>query len=63
MQIEVKRLTAMISDLVALSQVQGDAPLRNSAPVEVASLIKDAVDTTKISAEQKEPRQLLRIRP
>ena len=53
MQIEVKRLTAMISDLVALSQVQGDAPLRNSAPVEVASLIKDAVDTTKISAEQK----------
>ena len=36
MQIEVKRLTAMISDLVALSQVQGDAPLRNSAPVEVS---------------------------
>jgi two-component system, OmpR family, sensor histidine kinase SenX3 len=53
MQIEVKRLTAMISDLVALSQVQGDAPLRNSAPVEVASIIHEAVDATKISAEQK----------
>ncbi len=53
MQIEVKRLTAMISDLVALSQVQGDSPLQNSAPVEVASLIKEAVDATKISAEQK----------
>ncbi|MEJ6493315.1 MAG: ATP-binding protein [Actinomycetes bacterium] len=53
MQIEVKRLTAMISDLVALSQVQGDAPLRNSVPVEVASIIHEAVDATKISAEQK----------
>jgi two-component system sensor histidine kinase SenX3 len=53
MQIEVKRLTAMISDLVALSQVQGDAPLRNSAPVNVADIISEAVDTTKIAAEQK----------
>jgi two-component system, OmpR family, sensor histidine kinase SenX3 len=53
MQIEVKRLTAMISDLVALSQVQGDAPLRNSAPVNVADIINEAVDTTKIAAEQK----------
>lgn len=53
MQIEVKRLTAMISDLVALSQVQGDAPLRNSAPVNVAEIIGEAVDATKIAAEQK----------
>ncbi len=53
MQIEVKRLTAMISDLVALSQVQGDAPLRNSAPVNVADVIREAVDATKIAAEQK----------
>ena len=53
MQIEVKRLTAMISDLVALSQVQGDAPLRNSAPVDVANIIGEAVDATKIAAEQK----------
>jgi two-component system sensor histidine kinase SenX3 len=43
----------MISDLVALSQVQGDAPLRNSAPVEVSIIINEAVDSTKISAEQK----------
>jgi two-component system sensor histidine kinase SenX3 len=52
MQIEVKRLTAMISDLVALSQVQGDLALRNSAPVEVQSIIAEAVDATKIAAEQ-----------
>ena len=53
MQIEVKRLTAMISDLVALSQVQGDAPLRNAVPVNVANIVSEAVDTTKIAAEQK----------
>lgn len=53
MQVEVKRLTAMISDLVALSQVQGDAPLRNSVPVNVADIINEAVDATKIAAEQK----------
>lgn len=52
MQIEVKRLTAMISDLVALSQVQGDSALRNSAPVQVQNIIAEAVDATKISAEK-----------
>ena len=54
MQIEVQRLTAMIADLVALSQVQGDAPLRNSVPVDVQSIISEAVDSTKIAAEQKQ---------
>jgi two-component system sensor histidine kinase SenX3 len=53
MQIEVKRLTAMIADLVALSQVQGDAPLRNSAAVDVTTIIAEAVDATKIAADQK----------
>ena len=53
MQIEVKRLTAMITDLVALSQVQGDTPLRNSSPVRVADIIRESVDATKIAAEQK----------
>ena len=52
MQIEVKRLTAMISDLVALSQVQGDLALRNSTPVEVQNIITESVDATKILAEQ-----------
>jgi two-component system sensor histidine kinase SenX3 len=52
MQIEVKRLTAMIADLVALSQVQGDSALRNSAPVQIQSIIAEAVDATKIAAEQ-----------
>jgi len=52
MQIEVKRLTAMIADLVALSQVQGDLALRNSTPVDVQNIIAESVDATKIVAEQ-----------
>ncbi len=52
MQQEVKRLSEMISDLVELSQVQGEAPLRNSEPVSVAQIIAAAQDDTKVLAEQ-----------
>ena len=53
MQIEVRRLTAMISDLVELSRVQGDAPLQHSKPVLVEAIINEAVDGMKIPAEEK----------
>lgn len=54
MQIEVRRLTAMLSDLVELSRVQDDAPLQNSKPVLVDSMIAEAVDGTQITAEQRQ---------
>lgn len=54
MQIEVRRLTAMLSDLVELSRVQDDAPLQNSKPVLVDSIIAEAVDGTQITAEQRQ---------
>ena len=53
MQTEVKRLTELISDLVALSQVQGDQPMRNFAPVNVESIIIESVDTTKLLAQER----------
>lgn len=53
MQIEVRRLTAMLSDLVELSKVQDDAPLQHSKPVAVESIIAEAVDGTHITAEQR----------
>ena len=53
MQVEVRRLTAMISDLVELSRVQGDAPLQHSKPVLVEAIINEAVDGMKIPAEEK----------
>lgn len=54
MQIEVRRLTAMLSDLVELSRVQDDAPLQNSKPILVDAIIAEAVDGTKITAEQRQ---------
>ena len=53
MQLEVRRLTDLIADLVELSRVQGDAPLRNSKPVPVQDIVAEAVDAMKISAEKK----------
>jgi two-component system sensor histidine kinase SenX3 len=53
MQIEVRRLTAMLSDLVELSRVQDDAPLQNSKPVLVDMIIAEAVDGMHITAEQR----------
>ncbi|MEY4311819.1 MAG: hypothetical protein RLZZ571_589 [Actinomycetota bacterium] len=52
MQTEVKRLTELIADLVSLSQVQGDQPMRNFAPVNVESIIIESVDTTKLLAQE-----------
>lgn len=52
MQQEVKRLTNLISDLVSLSQVQSEHPMRNMTPVHVESIISEAVDTTKILAQE-----------
>lgn len=53
MQIEVRRLTAMLSDLVELSRVQDEGPLHNSKPALVESIIAEAVDGMQITAEQK----------
>ena len=53
MQLEARRLTDLIADLVELSRVQGDAPLRNSKPVQVQDIINEAVDSMKISAEKR----------
>ena len=53
MQLEVKRLTEMISDLVELSEVQGDMPMRNFEPVNMVLVINEAADTAKLLAAEK----------
>lgn len=52
MQLEVRRLSEMISDLVELSQVQGETPLRHSEPVTISQIIAAAQDDTKVLAEK-----------
>ena len=53
MQLEVKRLTELITDLVELSEVQGDKLMRNFEPVNLVSVINEAVDTAKLFATEK----------
>jgi two-component system sensor histidine kinase SenX3 len=54
MQLEVQRLTELISDLVELSEVQGDRPMHNFVPVSISSVIQEAADIAKLMAvEQK----------
>lgn len=53
MQLETRRLSEMVSDLVELSRVQGDAPLRNAGEVDVDHLISEAIDITKVQATEK----------
>lgn len=52
MQLEVKRLTELISDLVELSEVQGDRPMRNFVPVSIPVVINEAADTAKLMAQE-----------
>lgn len=50
MQLEVKRLTELITDLVELSEVQGDKLMRNFEPVNLVSVINESVDVAKLFA-------------
>lgn len=53
MQVEVRRLNEMVSDLVELSRVQGEAHTRASGPVAVADFVAEAVDAMRVSAGQR----------
>ena len=53
MQIESRRLTNLMNDLVDLSRLQG-AEVAGSEPVEVDRLVAEAVDATKMSAGARE---------
>lgn len=53
MQVEARRLSELVSDLVELSRVQGEALTRASAPVVVADFVAEAVDAMRVSAQQR----------
>jgi two-component system, OmpR family, sensor histidine kinase SenX3 len=53
MQVESRRLTNLMNDLVDLSRLQG-AEVAGSEPVEVDRLVAEAVDATKMSAGARE---------
>ncbi|MEO8329737.1 MAG: ATP-binding protein [Candidatus Nanopelagicales bacterium] len=51
MQHESSRLTMMVQDIIALSHLQSNDPLRGARVVNVDDVIADAVDTTHLEAE------------
>lgn len=53
MQMEVKRLTDLITDLVELSEVQGDKLMRKFVPVNLVNVINEAIDVTRLFATEK----------
>jgi len=56
MQHESNRLTMMVQDLIALSRLQSNDPLRGARVVNVDDVISEAVDTTHLEAEARQIR-------
>jgi two-component system sensor histidine kinase SenX3 len=54
MQVESHRLSNLITDLVDLSRLQSNDPLKHSELVEVDRLVAEAVDATKLIATARE---------
>jgi two-component system sensor histidine kinase SenX3 len=56
MQHESNRLTLMVQDLIALSRLQSNDPLRQARVVNVDDAVAEAVDATHLEAEAREIR-------
>jgi two-component system sensor histidine kinase SenX3 len=53
MQTEAARLTAVIQDLITLSRIQGAEPIAEPAPVDLGSVVEEAIDTVRMPADAK----------
>ncbi len=53
MQTEASRLTAVIQDLITLSRIQGAEPIAEPAPVDLGSVVEEAIDTVRMPADAK----------
>ncbi|WP_017585762.1 sensor histidine kinase [Nocardiopsis ganjiahuensis] len=53
MQTEASRLTAVIQDLITLSRIQGAEPIAEPAPVDLESVVEEAIDTVRMPADAK----------
>ena len=56
MQHESNRLTMMVQDLISLSRLQNNDPLRGASIVNVDDVVAEAVDTTHLEAEARQIR-------
>ncbi len=51
MEAEAGRLSALVGDLIDLSRLQGEDPLKDAEPVPVDAVIAEAVDTARLLAQ------------
>ena len=51
MQTEAKRLTELVQEIINLSRLQDDDPLKNGKNFEISEVIADAIDQSRLSAE------------
>jgi two-component system sensor histidine kinase SenX3 len=51
MEAEAGRLSALVGDLIDLSRLQGEDPLKDAEPVSVDAVIAEAVDTARLLAQ------------
>lgn len=51
MQAEAKRLSDLVQEIIDLSRLQDDDPLRNAKVLNLSELIADAIDTSRLAAD------------
>ena len=51
MQMEAKRLSDLVQEITDLSRLQDDDPLKNAKVLNLADLISEAIDTSRMAAE------------
>jgi two-component system sensor histidine kinase SenX3 len=53
MQSEAKRLSDLVQEIINLSRLQDDDPLKNGKPVDISEVIVEAVDQSRLNAEKR----------
>ena len=53
MQSEAKRLSELVQEIINLSRLQDDDPLKNGKPVNISEVVNEAVDQSRLNAEKR----------
>ncbi len=54
MQTEAKRLSDLVQEIINLSRIQDEDPLKNAVPILLSDLILQAIDESRLAAESRE---------
>jgi len=54
MQAEAKRLSDLVQEIINLSRIQDEDPLKDATPVLISDLILQAIDESRLTAESRE---------